>query len=273
MNSKLNEIVNLMPFVKEMSGKDAEINVWDCGGVIVGHFPNEKVKLPFELGFHLEDKSDPMYKVLATGKREFVSAPAEVFGEPIEGYITPIRDGKEIIGCVTYVFSAEQNKQIAIHSDQMNHLLATSNNALTEIWSTFNSVTENMKEIHEVSQKINEDLENVQSINSEIQRNAKYSNILALNASIESARVGAAGKGFAVVSDEMRKFAKISSDSADAINKTINEIVNAINQIYTTIDRTLTASGEQYANVDQAKTTLDQINVLSSEMQDLCKNF
>ena len=54
-----------------------------------------------------------------------------------------------------------------------------------------------------------------------IQQNAKQSNILALNASIESARAGEAGKRFAVVSDEMRKFAKMSAEASDKISESL----------------------------------------------------
>lgn len=273
MNKKIEELIKIIPFLKEMSGLDAEINIWDMDGVDIGSFPSQEFKMPFHVGFHITDKADPIFDVMQSGKRQFVQVPQEVFGHCIEGYITPIKDGSEIVGCVTYVFSTEKNQNITQQTESLNHLISSSSESLSEIWRVFSDITDKIGKVHDTSKTINEELKKVQEINVEIQKNANYANILALNASIESARVGAAGKGFAVVSGEMRNFAKTSSDSAKAIDQTITGINDKLKMIYGTIHETLSVSSSQQENIETIKETLEQICSLSEKMKDFCKNF
>lgn len=65
----------------------------------------------------------------------------------------------------------------------------------------------------------------------ELQGVAAKENILALNASIEAARVGAAGAGFAVVSQQIGDLAKHSSGVYKEIYALIGEIDQSINRI------------------------------------------
>ena len=273
MNNKIKEMLKFIPFFKEMTGKDAEINVWDLDGVVLGNFPSKTLQLPFEVGFQITDKSDPIFKVMKTGEQSFADAPAEVFGQSIEGYITPIKDEGKIVGCVTYVFSSENTKKASEDSEELNSLIYSISDILSDIWNVFSTISDSIKSIHDVSCKINTELQTVRKVNDDIQKNAKYSNILALNASIESARAGEAGKGFAVVSREMRNFAKVSGDSAQLIGDTINHIVDILSFINTTISETMEISSSQYSNIENAKMTLMTINQLSSDLMALCKNF
>ena len=59
---------------------------------------------------------------------------------------------------------------------------------------------------------------------SDIESVASETNLLAVNASIEAARVGVAGKGFAVVAGEVRTLAGRTSAMADEISTIVSNI-------------------------------------------------
>jgi methyl-accepting chemotaxis protein len=66
---------------------------------------------------------------------------------------------------------------------------------------------------------------------------AKQTNMLALKAAVEAARVGEHGKGFGVVAGEIRKLAEESKKSAEKINTLSTNIQTAINRTVMVTDR------------------------------------
>lgn len=85
------------------------------------------------------------------------------------------------------------------------------------IESTFFRTVEFIKKLNETTDRINSILETVNNI-------SKQTNLLSLNASIESARAGENGRGFSVVADEIRKLA---GDSEKAV-RDIAQLVQAM---------------------------------------------
>ena len=65
---------------------------------------------------------------------------------------------------------------------------------------------------------------------------SEQTNLLSLNASIESARAGVAGKGFEVIANEIRKLADTSLKSSNQIQKIIEEIVQNIKEAVNTAE-------------------------------------
>ncbi|HOF34565.1 MAG TPA: methyl-accepting chemotaxis protein [Spirochaetota bacterium] len=78
------------------------------------------------------------------------------------------------------------------------------------IISTMNSLVESTKRIKDIMGTV-----------SDI---SDQTHMLALNASIESARAGEYGKGFAIVADEVRNLSVLTNNSAQNVNSIINEI-------------------------------------------------
>ncbi|MDD2864921.1 MAG: methyl-accepting chemotaxis protein [Methylococcales bacterium] len=78
---------------------------------------------------------------------------------------------------------------------------------------------------------------------SEVSSIASQTNLLSLNAAIQSARAGDAGHGFSVVADEVRKLARSSGEVGKQINNTIVSVNEAI-------DNTLSIS-QNFARQDK----------------------
>lgn len=271
MNRKLQEIINLVPVIKSMTGVDAAICVWDKDGVVQGYFKSEKIDLEFPIGFKAEDKNDPLYEAIKTKKVIYNKVPKEVFGVAIEGTITPIFDEDEVVGVVTYVFSSEIKNGIESNINKLMDSVADTNKSIEDISAGSKNLKNNMNNIQSITEVVNSKLQEALDVVKEIQQNAKLSNILALNASIESARAGEAGRGFSIVSDEMRKFSNMSKEASEKINNTLNDITKALNDAKESVNESAIITGNQAEAVNRLGNIFDEVSNTAEAVIASCK--
>ena len=101
--------------------------------------------------------------------------------------------------------------------------------AMEQAKGSVSSAMEAMKSLMAEMKEITRLLADIESVASE-------TNLLAVNASIEAARVGAAGKGFAVVASEVRTLAGRTAAMADEIGTIVASISNTSQRVYDSVE-------------------------------------
>ncbi len=189
---------------------------------IVGHLKDSANTL-FEAGNGLEDMAkqcsmttddvsravEEISKGAVSQAEEIQSASNEIvaMGQVIEDIVENVNDLTET--------SDVMSKAGAASTETMKNLSASNDqtaNAIGNIGNQIRLTDESIKKISLATELIT-------SI-------ASQTNLLSLNASIESARAGEAGRGFAVVATEIQKLAVQSNDAAVEIQQIISNLIS-----------------------------------------------
>ncbi len=129
--------------------------------------------------------------------------------------------------------AALQDKVMPIAENSEEHLTKNGEvmNEMNSLGNQINAIVQGITEIGDSIFNITRNIEDYERMLKSIRDIAEQTNILAINASIEAARVGAAGKGFAVVANEVRSLAVKSNNTVVKAEENTENIMSCIKQI------------------------------------------
>ncbi|MDR3543294.1 MAG: methyl-accepting chemotaxis protein [Desulfosporosinus sp.] len=268
---KLDSVLDVAPSIKDWNEQDVTVLVTDLERVVKSCI-NPKLDIGFREGDMVPEQS-AAYKAIRSRQRIIARVNDQTkFKIPYVAISNPIIDNEIVVGVISLVISIERYEKLVSMGEE---LLA----AVEEIVASAETLSAQSEEFSATARTMDAETQTVQKeithvayITDEIRKLSSQSNILGINASIESARAGEHGRGFAVVAQEVRKLADNTKLSAGSIESDVQEVKESIRRLVESVSELATISEAQAIGIVELTKAIAHIASMAQELVVLGNN-
>ncbi|GAA0078685.1 methyl-accepting chemotaxis protein [Clostridium sp. CTA-5] len=210
---------------------------------------------------------------LKAKKQVSVLVPEDVFGVPLKTIAIPVFENNQMAGTIVIGMSVARKEKVADMSNTLSESLGQIGSNLFDMASGLQKISETNSDIEKFIEITNDNYKKTDDVLKFIESIAKQTNLLGLNAAIESARAGEYGKGFSVVSNEIRKLSQSSSQSINEINQILSDIQNSINKIYNRFNASNSLLDRQASGLEEITATVQELNSTAALLKEFASTI
>ncbi|MBX4269609.1 methyl-accepting chemotaxis protein [Clostridium estertheticum] len=257
-NKLLQSFYNLIPYFQHyfedelvftISNTEKFLLVQDCENLKMSSKTGDKIPTGCAADICLKEK-----------KPISVIVPKNVFGVPLKTMAVPVFENDKISGTMIIGMSLSKKEKMSDLSNTLSDSLSQISTNLFDMTSGIQKIAETNSGIQKFIEITKDNSKKTDEVLSFIEGIAKQTNLLGLNAAIESARAGEFGKGFSVVSNEIRKLSQSTKESAKQINSMLNTIQDSINEIYLRFNDSNLILDNQSSGLEEITATVQELN-------------
>jgi len=158
------------------------------------------------------------------------------------------------------LYTTDMSNRIVEKTHQSAGQVHEGKNTFMELDSYADLIKANNQKVFDQMVALEKSAEEIKGVVDVIQKIAVQTNMLALNASIESARAGEAGKGFAVVADSVRELSIRTSESLEGIHGLIDRLESNAEVSLSTAEESLRFGDQISARIHMTRDLFEEID-------------
>lgn len=256
-NELMESFYNLIPYFEHFFGTDLVFTISNTERFLLVK-DNDKLRMVAKTG-DIIPKGCAADVCLKEKSKVYVMVPDNVFGVPLKTMGVPVMVDTKIEGTIVIGMSVENKEKMSNMAKTLSESLSQMSLNAVDMASRFQEISETNLGIGDFISKTNEYSKKTDEVLSFVEDIAKQTNLLGLNAAIESARAGEYGKGFSVVSNEIRKLSKSTKESIEQINTTLRNIQNSIGEIERRFENSNNLLENQTAGLEEITATIQEL--------------
>ena len=160
----------------------------------------------------------------------------------------------------------QKNEKVSLHAENALEKTDVGLLAIEHAENQMESIYKNVDSLALVVEGLGKRSFEIGAITEVITAIANQTNLLSLNAAIEAARAGEHGRGFAVVSDEVRKLAEKSAQSAQQISQLITLIQEQTKKAVKSMEKVSIEVAQGTSAVNEAGKSFNQIQATVNDV-------
>jgi len=197
-----------------------------------------------------------------TASIEQISSSLDNFNNEISQSLNDIKELKQSAEAVNAMAEDMESqtmmlKKIAEDSEKI------AIDGISSIEEVLKTIEENIKSVGEINKRMVSLIsasDEIMGFANMINDVADDTDLLALNASIEAARVGEMGKGFSVIAEEIRNLSNLSRDYLSKVNDTLEKVKFSINEFKSLTENTWNEVSKNLSSLDSIRDALNKIS-------------